>query len=178
MPMRLRVHHPLFAGFVGVIGFLVAILVPFVGTGLRSELQELYREELEHQLRLAETLVATSGSAEADSLARVITERIDNRVTFIDLDGVVLGDSYVSRGSLSEVENHIGRPEVKGVLAGEEVSYAQRTSATGVSPVMPSRCSASVITRIRSTPMSITLVPSACAILRKSRDDSVFSGSS
>lgn len=130
MAARLRIHHPLFAGFVGVIGFLVAILVPFIGTGLRSELDDLYRQELERQLALAHALVETSPSADFDALAGLIAERIENRVSFIALDGTVLGDSEVAAPRLAEVESHLHRPEVQGVLGGERVSFAQRTSAT------------------------------------------------
>lgn len=136
MPFRLRVHHPLFAGFVGVVGLLLAILVPLIGTGLRGELNDLYQQELERQLSLARALVEASQSADADSLARLITQRVDNRVTFIDLDGVVLGDSYVEPGELAAVENHMDRPEVQGVLAGAEVSFARRTSATVGLPLL------------------------------------------
>lgn len=136
MPMRFRVHHPLFAGFVGVIGLLVAILVLFIGTGLRTELNELHQRGFESQLDLAHALVESVGSANVDSLARLITRRIDDRVTIITLDGVVLGDSYVEPERLSEVENHIDRPEVRGVLAGDSVSFARRTSATVGVPLL------------------------------------------
>lgn len=134
MPMRLRVHHPLFAGFVVVVGFLVAITLPLVGTSLRRELDELHRRELGRQLGLAHALIEASGSTNADSLARLVTSRVDNRVTIIDLDGVVLGDSYVEPGGLPAVASHIDRPEVQGVLSGQPISFARRTSATvGVS---------------------------------------------
>jgi len=54
MPMRLRVHHPLFAGFVGVIGILLALIVPLVGTGLRGELEELVTKlHLQERLHFA-----------------------------------------------------------------------------------------------------------------------------
>ncbi len=128
--MRLRVHHPLFLGFAGVVGFLVVVIIPLLGTGLRSELDEVYRQELERKLSLAHVLVEVSEAPDADALARLITDRIDNRVTFIALDGTVLADSYVARTRISAVENHIDRPEVQGVLAGEEVSFASRTSTT------------------------------------------------
>lgn len=128
--MRLRVHHPLFIGFAGVVGFLVAVIIPLLGTGLRSELDEVYRRELERELALAHALVEVSETSDADALARLITGRIDNRVTFIALDGTVLADSYVARARIEDVENHIDRPEVQGVLAGEEISFASRTSTT------------------------------------------------
>ena len=136
MPMRLGVHHALFAGFVGVIGFLVAIIVPLIGTGLRGELDDLYQRELERQLAIAEALVEASGSDNADALARLITDRLDNRVTIIDRQGVVLGDSYVEPALLPAVENHLDRPEVQAALAGDVVSFARRPSATVGLPLL------------------------------------------
>lgn len=134
--MRLRVHHPLFAGFLGVIGLLVALIVVFIGTGLRGELDDVFQDDLARQLNLAQVLVEATSGTNVDSIARVITARIGYRVTFIDLDGVVLGDSYVDPARLDEVENHIERPEVQGVLAGDSMSFAQRTSATVGSPLL------------------------------------------
>ncbi|NNL31145.1 MAG: HAMP domain-containing protein, partial [Gemmatimonadetes bacterium] len=128
--MRLRVHHPLFIGFAGVVGILVAIIIPLLGTGLRGELDDVYRQELEHQLGLAHALLEVSDASDPHALARLITERIDNRVTFITMDGTVLADSYVERARIPTIENHIDRPEVQGVLAGETVSFSSRTSAT------------------------------------------------
>jgi len=136
MPMRLRVHHPLFAGFVGVIGILLALIVPLVGTGLRGELEDVHRRELERQIGLAQLLVESAPASNVDSLARAITARVDNRVTIIDRDGVVLGDSYVEPTRLTAVENHLGRPEVQGVLAGDRMSFARRTSATVGLPLL------------------------------------------
>ena len=128
--MRLRVHHPLFIGFAGVVGLLVAVIIPLLGAGVRSELDEVYRQEIAHQLGLAHALVERSEGGDADALARLITEQIDNRVTFITLDGTVVADSYVEPDRLPLVENHIDRPEVQGVLAGEDVSFSSRASAT------------------------------------------------
>ena len=133
--MRLRIHHYLFAGFLGVIGLLVVLIVLLVGSGLRRELRETFQAEVGRQLALAEAVVSQDPGLDPDSLARVITDRIGYRVTFIDTAGVVLGDSYVEPGQLGQVENHSNRPEVRGVLdRGELVSFAERTSATvGVS---------------------------------------------
>ena len=133
--MRLRIHHYLFAGFLGVIGLLVVLIVLLVGSGLRRELRETFQAEVGRQLALAEAVVSQDPGLDPDSLARVITDRIGYRVSFIDTAGVVLGDSYVEPGQLGQVENHSNRPEVRGVLdRGELVSFAERTSATvGVS---------------------------------------------
>src|SRR4051812_12017004 len=51
------------------------------------------------------------------------------RVTVIDRDGRVLGDTDVPASALDAVENHAARPEVKAALAGG-VGEAERRSAT------------------------------------------------
>lgn len=133
--MRLRIHHHLFAGFLGVVGLLVVLIVVLVGSGLRRELHETFQSEVSRQLALAEAIVAADPGTNPDSLARAITDRIAYRVTLIDTLGVVLGDSFVDPAELPSVENHADRLEVRGVLdRGETVSFAERTSATvGVS---------------------------------------------
>jgi two-component system phosphate regulon sensor histidine kinase PhoR len=128
--MRLRVHHPLFAGFLGVIGLQVLLIVLLTGTGLRRELTQVYEQELRGQLNLAQALTEVSPTTEPDALARLITGRISNRVTFVSLDGRVLGDSFIEPSLLTSVENHADRPEVLGVMRGDSVSFAQRTSET------------------------------------------------
>jgi two-component system phosphate regulon sensor histidine kinase PhoR len=133
--MRLRIHHYLFAGFLGVIGLLVVLIVVLVGSGLRRELRDTFRTDVGRQLALAEAIVSGDGGTNPDSLARVITERIGYRVTFIDTRGVVLGDSYVDPRDLAQLDNHADRAEVSAVLeGGEVVSFAERASSTvGVS---------------------------------------------
>ncbi len=128
--MRLRVHHPLFAGFVGVIGLLVVLIVLIIGSGLRTELDAIFQDDLERQLNLARVILERTPDPDADSIARLITERIGNRVTIIDTAGVVLAESFLEPALLPEVENHLQRPEVQAVLAGDTTAFAQRTSST------------------------------------------------
>ena len=129
--MRIRIQYPLFAAFLGVIGLLLVLIVLLVSSGLRKELGLTVRADLERQLALGEWVVQEAGLVDLDSLAREITDRIGYRVTFIDPEGSVLGDSYVELGRLPEVENHYDRPEVQDLLvSGETVSFAERTSET------------------------------------------------
>lgn len=135
--MRLRIHHPLLAGFLGVIGLLVALVAILVAGGLREDLRATFRAELERQLGLAASLIEASDAPAPDRLARAITERIGYRVTIIDTAGVVLGDSYTEPGRLASVANHAGRPEIRAVLEGDRaVAFAERTSATVGSPLL------------------------------------------
>lgn len=134
--MRLRIHHPLFAGFLGVTGLLVVLVVALVGSGLRRELVETYRAELRREMALAAWIVQRTEAADADSVARAITEFIGYRVSLIDTTGVVLGDSYVAARRMGEVENHLGRAEVQGAMAGQDIAFFQRTSATVGVPLL------------------------------------------
>ncbi|HSW28137.1 MAG TPA: ATP-binding protein [Longimicrobiales bacterium] len=128
--MRFRIHHALFAGFVGVTGLMAVLIVVLVGSGLRRELVGTYEVELEREMALASWIVERSDAADADSVARVITDRIGYRVTLIDTTGVVLGDSYVEAGRVRQEENHRDRPEVAGALEHAGASFAERQSAT------------------------------------------------
>jgi two-component system phosphate regulon sensor histidine kinase PhoR len=132
---RLRIHHRLFAAFAGVVVLMTAVAVVFIGLGLRRGLVEIFQDELARQLALGEWIVAESKNPEPDSLARQITDRIGYRVSLISPEGVVLGDSYVDRERLPEVENHRDRPEVLGALSGS-LTFAQRTSATVRTPLV------------------------------------------
>ncbi|MEQ9397781.1 MAG: ATP-binding protein [Longimicrobiales bacterium] len=127
--MTLRIHHRLFAGFLGVVGLLVVLIVVLVGRGLRRELTATYQDEVRRQLQLGEWIVGASPGAGLDSLARAITERIGYRVTVIAPGGVVLGDSYLDPDRVAEVDNHAGRPEVLAAQQGDLV-FVERRSAT------------------------------------------------
>jgi two-component system, OmpR family, phosphate regulon sensor histidine kinase PhoR len=134
--VRLRIHHALFAGFIGLTGLTALLVFLLVGSGLRTELVGTYRVELERELALASWLVERSDAADADSVARVITDRIGYRVSLIDTSGVVLGDSYVDAGRVRQEENHKDRPEVAGALAHPGAAFAERTSATLGEPLL------------------------------------------
>ena len=135
--MRIRIQYPLFAAFLGVIGLLSVLIVLPVSSGLRKELGLTVRADLERQLALGEWVVQEAELVDLDSLAREITDRIGYRVTFIDPEGSVLGDSYVELGRLPEVENHYDRPEVQDLLvSGETVSFTERTSETVAEPLL------------------------------------------
>ena len=129
--MRLRIHHPLFAGFLGVIGLLVVTIVLLVGSGLRREMTGTFEAHVARELALAAAFVEQSDEDDPDALARAITELISYRVTVLDRDGRVLGDSYVEPGLVGAVENHDDRPEVLGAWAARgETTFAQRSSVT------------------------------------------------
>jgi two-component system phosphate regulon sensor histidine kinase PhoR len=132
--VRLRIQHPIFAGFALVITLLVALIALLLGNTLAGQLRSVYRAELTRDLQLAADVLAQRSQLDADSLeadvvAAVIGERLGYRVTLIDSAGDVIGDSEVPRVSLPAVENHRDRPEV--VEAWERgFGFSERQSET------------------------------------------------
>lgn len=66
-----------------------------------------------------------------DALANRTGEAGGMRVTLIDLDGVVVGDSGVTLDRIPTVENHADRPEVQLALAGRIGSATRRSDTVG-----------------------------------------------
>ncbi len=134
--MRIRIHHPLFAGFLGVVGLLVVLVVSLVGTGLRRELVSITRTELERELALAQLVVENAPPGfDADSLAGTLSGRLGHRVTFVGADGRVVGDSHVERSELGGLENHLERPEIQAAREGG-TGFAERASGTVGTPFL------------------------------------------
>jgi len=127
--VHIRIHHPLFAGFLGVVVLVALLVVGLVEPGLRREMTARYQDELLRELGLASDLVRTAPDADLDSLASAITASIGYRVSLILPSGLVVGDSDVPKSLLPTLQNHASRPEVVTALAGG-TGFNQRESAT------------------------------------------------
>ncbi len=122
-----RIQQRLLVAFLGVV---VAVLIPaaaMLDSWIGESVRELERDSLSREAR---TLAAELGRANppdvADWVAHVASTA---RVTVIDRDGRVIGDSDVPASALSAVENHASRPEVQAAFAGG-IGVAERRSAT------------------------------------------------
>lgn len=62
-------------------------------------------------------------------LAYKYSNEINARVTFIDIEGKVIGDSQIEESELHNIENHLYRPEIQKAINGE-VGISERFSAT------------------------------------------------
>ena len=70
-----------------------------------------------------------AGTADYDAFAKKYARRQEVRITIIDMDGTVLGESEESP---SDMENHKDREEVKKAMAGESASIVRRSSTLGM----------------------------------------------
>ncbi|GAB6113599.1 ATP-binding protein [Desulfomicrobium salsuginis] len=105
-------------------GIILLLAVGLPAYHLHQNLgQTIEREAREAALRDLQTIEWTlSGVAERSELGNVLRElaaRMEIRITYIALDGVVLSDSGVAAQQVGLLENHAGRPEVLQALNGE-----------------------------------------------------------
>jgi two-component system phosphate regulon sensor histidine kinase PhoR len=116
----------------GLLFLLVSYV--FVGLVLAHSLDDFFAQEEETTL-LRETKLAAKVLAywppgtiqdKGDGLAQSLAEGSEARVTIIDREGTVLGDSYQPAATL---DNHLNRPEVQAAMTGT-VGIERRYSLT------------------------------------------------
>ena len=125
-----------------ILALLLAIVV-IAGSRLDERLADDLREELFRDARLVGA--AWGAGVNADSLADVAGRGLGYRVTLIDPQGRVVGDSEFDGAALGALENHARRPEVVAATrtgagaakrispsAGDEEMYAAVREAQGV----------------------------------------------
>jgi two-component system phosphate regulon sensor histidine kinase PhoR len=106
------------------------VMYGYLNHTLENYLVQGIHDDLLNQARLARMLVGDTNQklqADAPRLAATIGKEIKARVTIIDLQGVVLGDSEVKQEELRELENHLGRPEIQEALhkgSGSSIRYS------------------------------------------------------
>ena len=118
-----------FVGIFVATSLALAVSTWLVERSTRDYLRKDIEQTLTSEAHLAAALLADSGpadpDAEADSLGRILSAR----VTFIALDGHVMGDSELDAAGLATVENHGAREEVVQALKTGE-GHAVRLSHT------------------------------------------------
>jgi two-component system phosphate regulon sensor histidine kinase PhoR len=120
-----KLAHRLLAGAVLVVTVLIVLLVVLSGVRLRRQLEELEIAHLTREARLISR--EWTPTVDPDALAASAGAAIGHRVTLIDHDGRVIGDSEFRGESRTRLENHSTRPEVITALR-DSVGTADRTS--------------------------------------------------
>lgn len=123
--MQWRITVP----FILLILVSMGVLGGYLSSYTRSSQIDNLRSYLEDEARVAAEaslpgFLSQDKNVILDALAKKLGDQIDARVTFIALDGTVLGDSEENPATM---ENHAARPEVKDALAtgaGESTRYS------------------------------------------------------
>jgi two-component system phosphate regulon sensor histidine kinase PhoR len=133
--VRLGIRAKLFTASLALIVVSLAAGELYLRPTIENDLMARIRADLSARLALvavqAQTLAATgdASSKEWDALADRLGPLARARVTFIDGQGVVQGDSELAGEALERVENHSSRPEVRAALQGRSTDEV-RFSAT------------------------------------------------
>jgi two-component system, OmpR family, phosphate regulon sensor histidine kinase PhoR len=97
---------------------------------LRRHLEQEIATELEREARLVAAF-APVDSTKWPEFAALAGARLGRRVTLIDPDGHVRGDTEFDRASLAQLQNHRDRPEVRAALdSAPGVGMNERLSAS------------------------------------------------
>lgn len=107
-----------------LIPYTILILLSFTGLGIylsnivhQTQLQNLETRLVDNALIISESLVndllSESLSTDYSDRARLLSEITGARVTIIDNEGIVLGESDLEA---SQMENHLNRPEIQEAI--------------------------------------------------------------
>ncbi len=132
--MTLSFRTRLFLAYSLLLAVALAVATLFAVRKDRSWLVERDAEVLERVGRyLILDLERTGSSTGRDWTAFAIetAKALDYRITLIDGEGRVIGDSEVPHAQLPHVENHATRPEVKGALAGQTAHNVRHSATVG-----------------------------------------------
>ncbi len=124
--MRLQTRLFLLSLSLSVI--VLAVVAFQVSRGVGRQIDAHAEKDLHRLVEVARFTVLRAPSVN-DTLADELAEATNVRITIIDVDGFVLGDSWLDEEGLSKAENHRSRPEV---IAAFEHGFGtdQRWSAT------------------------------------------------
>ena len=128
--MRMQLKLFLTYLLVSLLGLFLAGVLILTSERKRSLIQ--LKQSMSSQTHLLShifsvTLCDSSSLSKIDSITDELSTGIQGRITIIDKQGKVLGDSYVSGKALSSMENHRNRPEVASALLdkpGKSIRYS------------------------------------------------------
>ncbi len=142
----MRLTTRLLLGLVLGVSLLLAAVIGVLDRRLYKRIGEEQVAQLQSEARLL--AAQWNDRAQADAIANAAGVATGHRVTLIDADGVVLGDSDFDPPRLGQLENHRTRPEVQNALetgtgqarrlsasAGDEELYVAVRMPLGVSRV-------------------------------------------
>lgn len=124
--IRLRIATSFVIIIITTIGLLSLYLVHFIQANYIAGLEKQLTEQAYLINDASEPYLLAGELEDIEELTERLGKKIGTRITIIDLEGVVLGDSDEN---LATMENHGNRPEVIGALAGD-ITRSVRYSIT------------------------------------------------
>ncbi|MGH7547680.1 MAG: ATP-binding protein [Gemmatimonadales bacterium] len=107
---------------------MVVSLIVSADQVLRRHLEDEIGRGLEREARLVAALLPPDSLRWPDA-ARELGALVGHRVTLVDRDGRVRGDTDFDRAALAQLENHAGRPEIRNAR-DRSVGRSERLSAS------------------------------------------------
>jgi two-component system phosphate regulon sensor histidine kinase PhoR len=163
-----RLAHRLLLGAVLVVTVLIVVLVALSGVRLNRQLEELEIAQLAREAHLISR--EWTPTVDADALAADAGAAIGHRVTLIDHDGHVIGDSEFRGAARERLENHSTRPEVIAALRDGVGSADRPSPSAGDNEVYVAVKSPNGVTRVSVSTASLD------AIVDRARRDVLLSG--
>ncbi|MGH7548796.1 MAG: hypothetical protein ACREMM_11555, partial [Gemmatimonadales bacterium] len=111
-----------------LVAAVVVTLIVSADQILRGHLEDEIGRGLEREARLVAALLPPDSLHWPDA-ARELGTLIGHRVTLVDRDGRVRGDTDFDRAALAQLENHAGRPEIRDAQ-DRSVGRSERLSAS------------------------------------------------
>ncbi len=132
--MRIGIHYRTTVAFGVIVAVILCVFYAYLWTILEKHTFRRIEADLNREALLARTMLeketlAPSLGDDPDLFANEIGRVLHSRVTIIDLQGNVLGDSELDGDRLRQAENHLYRPEVQEALR-RDVGESRRFSTT------------------------------------------------
>ncbi|MFT5169495.1 MAG: two-component system phosphate regulon sensor histidine kinase PhoR [Candidatus Omnitrophota bacterium] len=132
--MRISIRNKTLTLFLTIVVILLASICYYLNFTLSQFLFHNIQDKLIKEANLATIYVQNNISSvgsvsKLDTLADTIGEQLDLRVTIINVQGVVLGDSELSVEQVKGIENHLTRPEISTAFR-QGVGESRRYSVT------------------------------------------------
>ena len=144
-PVKAKVSFRLGLVFGLIVFFSLALSYVYQGRHLREVVFKTVRASLLHDLKLNAGMLDQRPDgwpdiALSDRWADKVGEALDLRVTLIDLDGRVIGDSYIPTEKIPSIPNHRDRVEIKSALSsglGESKRFSETIRENMLYMAMP-----------------------------------------
>lgn len=124
------------AALAALILFVSIISGVLVEQGLRERETARIERSLADRLALVREMADPRGfgaasPSEVDALAKRASQATSARVTLIDRNGTVIGDSEIPLDRLEDIQNHSDRPEVRNAIAGKMGQHTRHSETVG-----------------------------------------------